>query len=102
MEKYYFLNADNEFDYYVTVKQKENEDVVYTLYRVHNNTKVIRITDNGNGFKITNYDCGVLDGHVDYHEIEYMKLLLQFIDKVDENLSEKYRLIKESDIIDLT
>jgi hypothetical protein len=64
-------------------------DLVYTLYVTNEdgeNITLLKAVDNGNGFQF----IGDISASMDYADIDYMRLFLNLIDKMDSSLFDSY------------
>ena len=68
-------------------------DLVYTLYTTNEdgeNITILKAVDNGNGFEFIDK----IDKSMDYADIDYMRLFLNLIGKMDHSLYDSYIVTK--------
>lgn len=64
-------------------------DLIYTLYLTNEegeNITILKAVDNGNGFQF----IGDMSASMDYADIDYMRLFLNLIGKMDNSLFDSY------------
>ena len=83
MKTWKILNSENEL-----LTFTEN-DLIYTLYVTNEdgeNITMLKAVDNGNGFEFIDK----IDKSMDYCDMDYMRLFLNLIGKMDDSLYDSY------------
>lgn len=101
MEKeiYFLFDSHNVHEYTFIAEEKLNKHVYYLKSGSSSewtkpDSKLIKVTDTGNGLKIKTYDFE-LSNKLDYAYAEYLHLILQCVYNHDKTISDEYKVIKE-------
>jgi len=88
MKTYKILSSENE-----VLTFTADDDDIYTLSKTNGFDElitIIRAVDTQNGFEFIDK----IDKSMDYAQIDYMRLFLNLIGKIDENLYESYIMLE--------
>lgn len=105
MEKeiYHICEVDGLHQFTVEISENKLNEKVYTLKTSNSNewkedfrdVSLIKATDTGNGIKINALEFNIRNNfEYDYSYFEYLYLIMDFIFKIDKDLSCKYKISK--------